>query len=102
MALMDVNPDVLEEKANELDRMRQQDEEIMRQMRVLVMNLNEVWQGEAEQAFVNKFLSQQKSMDAMQSTLKDYANEARRAAKEARRLDNTLLSLLRKFLHGFF
>ena len=53
MALMDINPDVLEEKANELDRMRQQDEEIMRQMRVLVINLNEVWQGEAEQAFVN-------------------------------------------------
>ncbi|MCR5011628.1 MAG: WXG100 family type VII secretion target [Lachnospiraceae bacterium] len=102
MALMDINPDVLEEKANELDRMRQQDEEIMRQMRVLVMNLNEVWQGESEQAFVNKFMSQQKSMDAMQSTLKDYANEARRAASEARRLDNTLLGLLRKFLHGFF
>ncbi len=102
MALLNVRPDLLEDKANELDKLRVQDEEIMRQMRVLIMNLDEVWKGDSQTALVNKFLSKQKSMDDMQKTLKNYANQARKAAKEARRLDNNLLNLVKKFLGGFF
>ena len=102
MALLNVNPDLLEEKANRLNDARVRDEELMREMRTLVMNLNEIWKGSAQDAFVQKFLSQQRSMDDLQSTLKDFIREARKTATEARNLDNNLLALIRRMLSSFF
>ncbi len=96
-----VHPDILDQKANELDQARRQDEELMAQMRSLVMNLDQVWKGEAEAAFVQKFMSRQKDMNEMQNTLKGYVNEAHNAAKQARALDQTLHKLVKSLLDNF-
>ena len=101
MSFLNVHPDVLDQRANELEQARKHDEELMRQMRTLVMNLDQVWQGESEKAFVNKFLSRQKDMNEMQTCLKGYIKEAHNAASEARKLDQALKKLVNNLLSIF-
>ena len=101
MANFVVHPDLLDQKANELEQARIADQEIMAQMRTLVMNLDQVWKGDAEAAFVQKFLSRQKDMNEMQNTLKNYAKEAHNAASQARSLDQILNKLVKSLLDIF-
>jgi len=101
MSVLNIHPDALEQRANELDQARAKDEELMRQMRSLVMNLDQVWQGDAEKAFVRKFQSRQKDMNQMQNCLKGYIKEAKNAATQSRRLDQTLKKLVDNLLGMF-
>lgn len=55
MALIQVTPDLLTSKANELRSYKDQHDEAMNKMRTLVMGLNEIWKGDAQTAFLAKY-----------------------------------------------
>ena len=48
MALIQVTPDLLNGKANELRGYKDQHDDAMAKMRALIMGLNEVWKGDVE------------------------------------------------------
>ena len=73
MALIQVTPDLLTGKANELRGYKGQHDEAMSKMRTLVMGLNEIWKGEAQDAFVAKYESMQSTFNNFSQMLEDYA-----------------------------
>lgn len=50
MALIQVTPDLLNSKANELRGLKAQHDEAMSKMRTLILGLNEVFKGDAQDA----------------------------------------------------
>lgn len=92
MSKISMQPSVMRTKANELANLRQQHLDLMRQLRILVNNLNEIWQGEAQQAFVSSFQAKSQTMSELASTLASYIEVVNSAADEIEQVDATLLS----------
>ena len=90
-----IHPQALRSQANDLEKLRQQHNEVMRELRVLVMGLSESWKGEAQEAFLNSFLAKSKSISELDSTISGYISVTRKAADEAEAADRSLASKFR-------
>ena len=55
MAIIQVTPEVLNSKANEVRSLKAQHDDTMAKLRSLDLALNGSWKGEAQDAFVAKF-----------------------------------------------
>jgi len=96
MALIQVTPDMLRSKANELMRLKEQHDETMNKIRTLVHGINDQWKGDAQQAYVNKFDSMEGTFKQFSESLKNFsdlmtasANELEQADQQARnRINN--------------
>lgn len=98
MSTIQIRPTELRSRANELENLRQTHLEIMKQLRILVMSLPDVWKGEAEEAFVSSYLSQNQTMTDLANTLEDYIQLAQKAADEIEAKDQSLLAQVRSKL----
>lgn len=98
MSTIQIRPAELRSRANELENLRQTHLEIMKQLRILVMSLPDVWKGEAEEAFVSSYLSQNQTMTDLANTLEDYIQLAQKAADEIETKDQSLLAQVRSKL----
>lgn len=96
MAKLSVRPAELRARAQELEKLRKEHQQIMRRMRILVNSLSDNWKGEAQQAFVNNFQSKSKAMSDFDATLARYINATNKAAAEAENADKTLLAKAKK------
>lgn len=90
MADIFVNPHELERRANELEQLRRQHLDVMRRLRIIMHNLSEVWQGEAQNALVSGFLAKSQTMNEFSAMLEQYENTARKTAREAMAMDQRL------------
>lgn len=97
MALIQVTPDLLNGKANELRTYKNQHDEAMQKMRTLIMGLNEVWKGEAQDAFVAKYESMQPTFTNFSQMLEDYAKLMDTAAQRLQETDQSLQSTMNSF-----
>jgi len=97
MALIQVTPDLLNGKANELRGLKSQHDEAMSKMRTLIMGLNEVWKGDAQDAFVAKYESMQSTFTSFSQMLEEYAKLMNTAAQRLQETDQTLQSTMRNF-----
>ena len=97
MALIQVTPDLLNGKANELRGLKSQHDEAMSKMRTLIMGLNEVWKGDAQDAFVAKYESMQSTFTSFSQMLEEYAKLMNTAAQRLQETDQTLQSTMRHF-----
>ena len=97
MALSQVTPDLLKGKANELRTLKGQHDEAMSKMRSLITNLNEVWKGDAQTAFLNKYESMQSTFTNFSQMLEDYAKLMDNAAQQMGDLDTSLASKMSSF-----
>ena len=97
MALIQVTPDLLNGKANELRGLKSQHDEAMSKMRTLITGLNEVWKGDAQDAFVAKYESMQSTFTSFSQMLEDYAKLMDTAAQRLQETDQTLQSTMRSF-----
>ena len=95
MSVLYVKPAQLREQASELEALRLQHLQLMKEMRILVMNLSDIWQGEAQEAFLNSFLAQSRTMNDLDNTLTKYIAVTQRAAEEAESADRDLLRRIR-------
>lgn len=91
MSTISIQPEQLRGRARELAKLRQQQLDLMKQMRILVMSLSDSWKGEAQEAFQANFLAKSKTMNELSSTLQQYIDLANTAAKKAEEADRTLL-----------
>ncbi len=97
MALIQVTPDLLNGKANELRTLKSQHDEAMSKMRTLVMGLNEVWKGDAQDAFVAKYENMQSTFTNFSQMLEDYAKLMNTAAQKLQETDQTLQTTMNSF-----
>ena len=98
MSTLSIRPEELRSRANELEQLRQQQLDVMKRLRILVMSLSDNWKGEAQEAFVQKFLSKNQEMNDLSTVLEQYISLAREAAQRAENVDNTLLAAVYKLL----
>lgn len=97
MALIQVTPDLLTGKANELRGYKSQHDEAMTKMRTLIMGLNEVWKGDAQDAFVAKYESMQSTFNNFSQMLEDYAKLMDTAAQKLQETDQGLQTTMNSF-----
>ena len=97
MALIQVTPDLLNGKANELRNLKSQHDEAMNKMRTLIMGLNEIWKGDAQDAFVAKYESMQSTFNNFSQMLEDYAKLMNTAAQKLQETDTALQGTMNGF-----
>lgn len=97
MALIQVTPDLLNGKATELRTLRSQHDEAMSKMRTLIMGLNEIWKGDAQDAFVAKYESMQSTFTNFSQMLEEYAKLMNTAAQKLQETDVSLQSTMNSF-----
>lgn len=97
MAIIQVTPEMLRSKATELRGYNAQHSEAMQKMRTLVTNLNEIWKGDAQTAFLNKYESMQPTFANFAEMLEDYAKLMDVAAQQMQELDASLASQMNSF-----
>lgn len=97
MAIIQVTPEVLISKANEVRSLKAQHDDTMAKLRSLVLALNETWKGEAQDAFVAKFEGMQNSFTSFSEMLEGYAKLMDTAARELQNTDQSLKSTMQSF-----
>lgn len=97
MALIQVTPDLLTGKANELRGLKATHDENMTRMRSLIMGLNEIWKGDAQDAYVAKYESMQATFNSFSEMLENYAKLMDTAAQKMQETDSTLASNISSF-----
>lgn len=96
MAQLSVRPDELRARAREMESLRKQHQQIIKQMRILVANLSDSWKGEAQDAFVANFAAKNKVLVEFDQTIGRYIDVTNKAADEAEAADNRLLAAVRR------
>lgn len=97
MAMIQVTPELLTGKASELRGLKGQHDEAMGKMRTLITGLNEVWKGDAQNAFVAKYESMQTTFTNFSQMLEDYAKLMDTAAQKLQETDQSLQSTMNSF-----
>lgn len=96
MSSVNIKPEALRNRSQQIENLRQKDIESLTKIRALVLNLEEVWRGQAAEAYVNKYLSQQNNLNEFHNTLRDFVDLLNDAANKAESIDSELLGLVNK------
>ncbi len=94
MALIQVSPDLLNAKATELRGLKAQHDEAMAKMRSLILGLNEIWKGEAQDALVAKYESMQPTFNSFSEMLESYAKLMDVSAQQLQETDQNLKTVI--------
>lgn len=97
MALIQVTPDLLNGKATELRALRSEHDDTMSRMRTLITGLNEIWKGDAQDAFLAKYESMQSTFTNFSQMLEDYARLMDTAANQLQETDQSLQATMNSF-----
>lgn len=97
MAIIQVTPELLQGKANEVRSLKANHDETMAKLKNLIMALNEQWKGEAQDAFVAKYESMQSTFTNFSDMLEGYAKLMDTAAKELQATDQSLKGTMQSF-----
>ena len=95
---LSIRPQELRSQADTREKLRQQHNDLMRELRVLVVGLSDSWKGEAQEAFVNRFLSESKNMSQLDSTISGYVSLTRKAADDAEAADRARSAKIRAMM----
>lgn len=90
MALIQVTPELLNEKANGLRQLKASHDEAMARMTSLINGLSDIWRGEAQTAYVEKFQSMQGVIHSFSEMIEEYAMFIDRAANTMAETDASL------------
>ena len=82
-----VNPSDLTTKSNQVRQYKESHHDIMNKITNLVMTLGEIWQGDAQNAFVSKYLSMQPVYDSFEEALEEFAALMEKVADEMMKTD---------------
>lgn len=97
MALIQVTPELLTSKANELRGLKQEHDDAMAKMRNLIMGINEVWKGEAQDAYIAKYESMQTTFNNFSQMLEEYAKLMDSASLRLQESDQSLRTTIESF-----
>ena len=97
MALIQVTPDLLTGKSSELRGLKAEHDEVMAKMKSLIYGLNEIWKGDAQDAYVAKYDSMQSTFTNFSEMLEGYAKLMDTAAQKLQETDQSLQSTMNSF-----
>lgn len=97
MALIQVTPDLLTSKANELRGLKSEHDEAMAKMKTLITRLNEIWKGDAQDAFLAKYEGMQTTFTNFSEMLEEYAKLMDTAANKLQETDVSLQATMNSF-----
>lgn len=90
MAIIQMTPELMRDKANEVRVLKSNHDETMEKLGSLIRSLNEQWKGEAQDAFVAKFDSMQGTFKGFSEMLESYAKLMDHAANNMQETDQSL------------
>ena len=88
------NPEDLINKSTQIRQLKNRHNEAMNHITNIVMTIGEVWQGAAQDTFVNKYLSMQPFYDSFEKALEEFAALMENFANEMRTTDQSGKSLI--------
>lgn len=97
MAVIQVTPETLRSKANDVRNYRTEHDDVMQKLKNLIYALNEIWKGEAQNAFLEKYESMQPTFTNFSELLEGYAKLMDTAANELETTDQSLKSTMENF-----
>lgn len=97
MAVIQVTPETLREKATNVRTYKDEHDQVIQKLRTLVEGLNETWKGEAQDAFVAKFNSMQTTFTNFSEMLEGYAKLMDTAATQLENTDQSLKTTMSNF-----
>lgn len=96
--LIQVTPEELRERANSVRQCRDHSDESMSSISSLVQGLNEIWTGEAQQAFENKLNSLRVKFEQFSYAMAEYAKDMDLAADTLENADKRLSQTINNFI----
>ena len=97
MALIQVTPDLLNGKATELRGIKDEHDQAMARMRTLILGLNEIWKGDAQDAFVARYEGMQTTFQNFSQMIEDYAQLMNTTAQNMQETDQQTASTISSF-----
>ena len=90
MTIIQITPETLKVQAGTVRKYKMDQQQTMQQIKNLVLSLRESWKGEAQDAFVEKFQSMDKTYSKLSDVLEEYAKLMDKAADELQNTDQNL------------
>lgn len=97
MASIEVTPDLLKGKASELRALKAEQDQTMNKMNSMIMGLNDIWKGGAQDAYVAKYQSMQSTFTSFSEMLEGYAKLMDVAAERMDTADKEIASTITGF-----
>ena len=97
MAIIQVTPESLRSEATSLRSLKSEHEAEMKKLRTLILNLNEQWKGEAQDAFVSKYMELQPQFTKFIELLEGHARLMDTSAQELENTDRALKNTMSSF-----
>ena len=97
MALIQVTPEMLTGKANEVRKLKGEHEQTIQRLTQLVNGLNDTWKGQAQDAFVAKYQSMESTFKNFAELLEGYAKLMETASAQLQDTDQALKSTMQNF-----
>ena len=97
MAEIKITPDLLTGKATELRGLKASHDEAMTKMNALIMGLNEIWTGAAQDAYIAKYESMQSTFTSFSEMLEGYAQLMDTTAAKMQEADSALATSISSF-----
>lgn len=91
MSKIAMDPEQMRSNARELESLRQRHLQLMRQLRILMMNLSEIWKGDAQEALVQRFMNESQSINNLSTTLEDYIEVIHGTANHLEKVEQQLI-----------
>lgn len=85
-----MSPELLRERAKNVRNYKAQHDEVMAKMKNLINGLDEVWKGEAQTAYMEKFTSMQPTFQNFSEMLEGYAQLMETSANDMEAHDQQL------------
>lgn len=92
--VIQLSADTLRSKASDVRSYRAEHDEVMAKLKTLVYALNEIWKGEAQDAFLQKYESMQSTFTSFSELLEAYAKSMDTTAAEFEAKDQALKSTI--------
>lgn len=85
-----MSPELLRERAKNVRSYKAQHDEVMAKMKTLINGLDEVWKGEAQTSYMEKFASMQPTFKNFSEMLEGYAQLMETSANDMEAYDQQL------------
>ena len=97
MALIQVTPDMLRARAGDVRKNRGEHDATIQRLNQIVFGLNDVWKGEAQNAFVERYRSMEATFRNFSEMLEGYAKLMETAANQLQETDVALKGTMNTF-----
>ena len=98
MSNLSAAPDGLRDRAKQVQKLRAEEQEIMKRLRILILGLSDSWKGESYEAFRSRFLEQSSAIADVNRLFGEFADLLNRVADDAENMDLNLLSQIHRKL----